>query len=647
MAEQLSVYESAFNQGLAPDPVLTVSEWADGNRMLSSKASAEPGSWRTSRTPYLREIMDSLSVYDPVQRIVLMAGAQIGKTEAGNNWLGYIIQHAPAPMLYVNPTVEIAQKVSKQRVAPMIEETPTLRDRIAPSRSRDSGNTLLMKEFMGGVLMMTGANSAAGLRSMPVRFLYLDEIDAYPGDVEGEGDPINLAEKRTTTFSRRKVFMTSTPTIKDVSKVEREFERSDKRRYYVPCPHCGHKQWLRWRGFNDDHNDQRSKAYRLVWADDLKTKAGYICEDCGTIIEERYKTFLLENGEWMPTAIGDGVTRGYHLNSLYSPAGWKSWVEILREFEEASADPSKLKTFVNTTLGETFEEAYSARLDADGLAKRAELYDLLTVPMSGLVVTAGIDVQDNRIEIVQRAWGEGEESWLVNRSVIHGDPGKIELWNQVLDVLDMPLMHESGATMTTYAAAIDSGGHYTHEVYAFARQHKNRHILAIKGMSQPGKVILGKPTKQDINIRQQTIKRGVSLWPVGTDTAKATIYGRLRNTESGPGTYHWPVGLPVDYWQQLTAEKQITKVVNGFAKRVWVKKAGDRNEALDCEVYSLAALEYLYTRHNRATFWQQMRQKLAKNQPESVQLHQQIIEPEQPVSAVSAGKVSLYGWRRG
>ena len=647
MAEQLSVYESAFNEGLAPDPVLTVSEWADGNRMLSSKASAEPGRWRTSRTPYLREIMDSLSVYDPVQRIVLMAGAQIGKTEAGNNWMGYIIQHAPAPMLYVNPTVEIAQKVSKQRVAPMIEETPTLRDRIAPSRSRDSGNTLLMKEFMGGVLMMTGANSAAGLRSMPVRFLYLDEIDAYPGDVEGEGDPINLAEKRTTTFSRRKVFMTSTPTIKDVSKVEREFERSDKRRYYVPCPHCGHKQWLRWRGVNDDPKDPQAKTYRLIWTDEFKTSAGYVCADCGSVIEERHKTWLLENGEWQATAEGDGVTRGYHLNSLYSPAGWKSWVEILREFEEASTDPSKLKTFVNTTLGETFEEAYSARLDADGLAKRAENYEMLTIPMGGLVVTAGIDVQDNRVEIVQRAWGFGEESWLVNRSVIFGDPGRTELWAQVLDVLDTPMLHESGAMMTTYAACVDSGGHYTHEVYAFARQHKARHILAIKGQSQAGKIILGKPTRQDINIRQQTIKRGVMLWPVGTDTAKATIHARLRNAEEGPGTYHFPLGLEEEYYKQLTAEKQITKLVNGFPKRVWVKQPGARNEALDCEVYALAALMYLYTRYNQATFWTQMKRKLAKNQSESVEL--QVIEQSdssEPV-AVVGGKVSLSGWRRG
>lgn len=642
-------YATAFRDGLRPDTILTVSQWADAHRMLSSKASAEPGRWRTDRTPYMREIMDSLSAYDPCQRVVFMKSAQVGGTEAGNNWLGYCIHHVPAPVLYVQPTVEIAQKVSKQRLAPMIEETPALRSRIA-QKSRDGSSTLLMKEFQGGVLMMTGANSAAGLRSMPVRFLFCDEIDAWPGDVEGEGDPISLAEKRTTTFARRKVFLVSTPTTKDVSKVEREWEKSDQRRFFVPCPHCNEKQWLRWRGFNDDQDDPRAKEYRLVWMDDARTKAGYLCEHCGSLIEEHHKTWMLEGGQWVATADGDGVTRGYHISALYSPAGWKSWVEILREFEEASKSQDKLKVFVNTTLGETFEEAFAARLDADGLSKRAEPYEMLTVPAGGLIITAGVDVQDNRIEIIQRAWGQGEESWLVNKAVIHGDPSKWELWNQVLDVLNMDFLHESGATMRTFSAAVDSGGHFTHEVYAFSRQHRTRHILAIKGMSTPGKTALGKPTKQDMNVRGQTIKRGAQLWPVGTDTIKALIYGRLKNTGSGAGVYHWPMGLDADYWQQLTAEKQVTKVLNGFAKRVWVKKPGDRNEALDCEVYAYAALEYAYTRFNRSTIWRQMASRLEKSCATVVEsVNEAEIAVETAVEApevVVSGKISLSGWRR-
>ena len=641
------IYATAFLDGLRPDPALTVSEWSDEHRMLSSKASAEPGRWRTSRTPYLAEIMDCLSVYDPTQRVVFMKSAQIGGTEAGNNWIGYVIHHAPGPMLYVLPTVEIAEKASKQRLAPMFDESPALRELIAPARSRDSGNTLLSKEFRGGVFMMTGANSAAGLRSMPIKWLFMDEVDAYPSDVEGEGSPIALAEKRTTTFSRRKVLLVSTPTVKETSRIEIEYDRSDRRRYFVPCPHCGHMQWLRWRGFNDDTTDPRAKQYRLVWTDTERTKPAYVCEDCGCHIEERHKTQMLRDGEWRPTAIGDGVTRGYHISSLYSPAGWKTWTEILREFEQASKDPALLKTFVNTTLGEAFEEAYSARLDAEGLAKRAESYELLTVPHGGLVVTAGIDIQRNRVEIIQRAYGEGEESWLVNYQVVHGDPQRPEVWAQVLDVLDMEFTHASGAVLKTYAAGVDSGdGETTHAVYAFARDNRQRHVLAMKGQSQPGKAILGKPTKQDINIRKQTIKRGVDLWPYGSDTAKSTVYLRLRNTDPGPGTFHWPAGLPADYWSQLTAEKQVTKMVNGFPKRVWTKKDSDRNEVLDCEGMALAALQYVYTRHNRATFWQQMRSRLGKSV--------EIVEnspPDAPAPApepVSApGKVSLSGWRRG
>jgi phage terminase large subunit GpA-like protein len=645
------IYELAFKDGLRPDRALTVSEWSDEHRMLSSKASAEPGHWRTERTPYLAEIMDSLSSSDPTQRVIFMKSAQIGGTEAGNNWIGYVMHHAPGPMLYVLPTVEIAEKASKQRIAPMLDESPALRELVAPARSRDSGNTLLVKEYKGGVFMMTGANSAAGLRSMPIRWLFMDEIDAYPSDVEGEGSPIALAEKRTTTFGRRKIFLVSTPTEKETSRIEAEYERSDKRRYFVPCPHCDHMQWLRWRGYNDDVNDPRAKEYRLVWTDD-KRSAAYICEECGSLIEERHKTAMLNAGHWVATAEGDGLTRGYHINSLYSPAGWKSWVEILQEFELASKDPALLKTFVNTTLGEAFEEAASARLDAEGLAKRAESYELLSVPAGGVVVTAGCDVQRNRVEIVQRAWGPGEQSWLVNYAVIHGDPQRQELWDEVLNVLDMEFEHADGGKLVTYAACIDSGdGETTHAVYEFARQHKRQHILAIKGQSQPGKIILGKPTKQDINRRGQVLKKGVEVWPYGSDTAKSTIYQRLKNTEAGPGTYHWPNGLPDDYYKQLTSERQITKMVNGFPKRVWTKRDADRNEVLDCEGMALAALQYVYTRHNRTTFWTTMeaRAKKVSVEPAHTPDAENIVveSAANQTTARSSGRNLLAGWSRG
>lgn len=642
-------FERGWKAGWKPDALLTVSQWADEHRVLSAKSASEPGRWRTSRAPFAREPMDELSAYSPTEKVVLMWGAQLSKTETGNNFIGYAAHHAPGPIMAVQPTLDMAKRLSKQRIAPLIAETPALVERFASEKSKDSSNTIMAKEFDGGILVLTGANSAVGLRSMPVRYLFLDEVDAFPQDIDGEGDPVSLAEKRTTTFNRRKILITSTPTIKDQSRIEREYLKSDQRKYFVPCPHCGHKQWFRWRGYTGDANDPRAKDYRLVWVDEGKTKAAYICGGCGVLIEERHKTWMLENGEWTATGSSiDGKTRGYWLSSLYSPLGWKGWVEILREFEEAVRNPASLKTFVNTVLAETWEEEYSAKLDADGIAKRAGGYELLTVPAGGLVVTAGIDVQDNRIEVLQRAWGEGEESWLINRSVVFGDPAKTELWNQVIDILDMEFLHENGGVIKTYAAAIDSGGHFTHEVYAFTRQHRKRHILAIKGMSLPGKPSLGKPTRQDINIRQQTIKKGAMLWPVGSDTIKSLIYGRLKGVDHGPGSYHWPAGLPEEYWKQLTSEKQIVKLVNGFPKRIWVKNNRDNNEALDCEVYAYAALQYIYTRHNRTTFWQQMRSRLAAKKPAEPVADQatQSAQIESAVAVASSGAVSLSGWRR-
>ena len=662
MMQQADAFTAGWSGGWTPDPRLTVSEWADQHRMLGSKSSAEPGRWRTDRAPYAREPMDSLSVTDPCEVVVLMWGAQTSKTETGNNWIGYVVHHAPGPMMAVQPTVDMAKRLSKQRLADMIEQTPALRERIAEARSRDSGNTLLSKEFDGGVLVLAGANSASGLRSMPARYLFLDEVDAYPLDVDDEGDPVSLAIKRTTTFGRRrKVLITSTPTVKDLSRIEKEFERSDKRRFFVACPHCGHRQWLRWRGYNDDQNDPRAREYRLVWLDEAKTAAGYKCggDDCGALIEEFHKTKMLIGGEWRATAAGDGKTRGYHLSSLYSPLGWKSWVEILQEFEACAHDPAQLKVFVNTILAETWEDASTMRLDADGLKARAGGYTLGTVPHGGLVLTAGVDLQrrgGGYAQIIVRAWGAGDESWLVDRKIIHGDLHSREFWEQVQHAKRQTYPHAAGGSLPIYAMAVDSGdGEVTQEVYDFARTYRREHILATKGRSTPGGPVLDKPTKQDINIRRQTVKRGVDLFKIGTDTAKSLIHGRLRMEHGdGPGAIHWPAGLDDDYFKQLTSEKQVTKLLNGFPKRVWVKKDADFNEDLDCEVMAMAALEYVKTRHNRATFWQQMAAGLAKTVPEAVESgpDEPADEPSAKESAatvptVSGGRIDLTGWKRG
>ena len=328
----------AWRQGLRPDPDLTVSDWADAHRWLSSRAAAEPGRYRTARAPYLREIMDALSPGHPAQRISFMKAAQVGATEAGNNWIGFVIHHAPGPMLAVLPTVEMAKRASRGRIDPLIAESPVLRERVSPARSRDAGNAMLSKEFPGGILVMTGANSATGLRSMPARYVFLDEVDAYPASADEEGDPVTLAEARTTTFAhRRKVFLVSTPTIRGLSRIERAFEASDQRRYFVPCPHCGAMQWLQFE--------------RLRWAKGKPETAAYHCAGCERAIAEHHKTEMLARGEWRATAVSaDPKAIGFHLSALYSPLGWKSWAEIARDWLAAQASDEMLRAARNTAL---------------------------------------------------------------------------------------------------------------------------------------------------------------------------------------------------------------------------------------------------------------------------------------------------------
>jgi len=595
-----TVYKQAFLEGLRPDPDLTVSEWADQYRMLSNKASAEPGPWRTDRTPYLREIMDCMSSSSTIQKVVFMAGAQLGKTEGINNVVGYMISEAPGPAMFVQPTIEMAKRLSKQRLESLIHETPRLAEKIAPARSRDSGNTLFSKEYPGGILLLTGANSATGLRSAPCRWVLLDEVDAFPHDVDGEGDPCALAERRASTFSRRKIILTSTPTVKDMSRIESEYLASDQRRYFLPCPHCGHMQYLQWKN--------------LQWRDCDPRTAAYVCESCGTHIREHYKSEMLRKGEWRATATGeDKRTAGFHLSSLYSPLGWKSWEEIVGEFLRAKNDAPLLKTFVNTVLGETWEEEVGARLGADGLRERAEFYESNTVPEGASLVTAGVDVQDNRVAVGLYAWGEGEECWLMWHGEIYGDPAGKKLWSQVDDIINRTYPRADGESVKVSAVGIDSGGHYTSEVYAYCRERRKRGVFALKGQSQRNKPPIGKPSKVDINYKGQVLKNSAELFPVGVDTIKSTLFGRLKHNETGPGYIHFHNEAGQEYFKQLTAERQVVRYVKGFAIREWKKKPGDRNEALDVLVYSYAALNFLYMRYNRNTIFEQFSKATVKD----------------------------------
>jgi len=640
----------AWLGGLAPDPAQTVSQWADRHRVLSSRAASEAGPYRTRRTPFMRAIMDALSPRDPARRVVFMKSAQVGATEAGNNWMGYCIHRAPGPFLAVQPTTDLAKRLSQQRIDPLIEESPALRDLVSPNRARDSGNTILGKRFPGGQLIRTGANSAVGLRSMPARWVFQDEVDAYPGDVDGEGDPISLAEARTISFGHRaKIYLASTPTIRGMSRIEREFELSDQRRYHVPCPHCGVLQWL--------------KFERLRWVKGRPETARYVCEACEEPIEERHKSFMMaeENGAgWIATAPEEQVriaqaagTVGFHISGLYSPLGWLSWSEIARSWEEAQGNDAELKTLKNTILGETWQERGEAP-DWQRLYDRREDWNLGTVPMGALVLTAGADVQrEGRIEIDVWGWGRGLQSWLVDHIVIDGEIGGQHVWEGMTDLLGRTWRHESGAEMSLARLAIDTGdGATTDAVYAWCRRMGRGQVLAVKGQGRFDQSMpVNGPTFVEVTEGGRKIRRGVQLWSVSVSVFKSETYRFLRldaptedDLEVGSG---WPAGFvhigrgnTAEWFRQLTAEQLVTsKNRMGFQKLEW-QQTRDRNEALDCRVYARAAAWVMGMDRWDAKRWDALEAQFDTGAPDPAPAGR----PERPFPKSPTGKPKKPDW---
>lgn len=583
---------SSWCEGFRPDPNYTISQWADTHRMLSQKGAAEPGLWRTSRTPYLREMMDALSPQDPCQRVVFIKPSQIGSTECGNNFIGFVVHHAPGPMLLIEPTLSDIKKLSRQRLDPMFEESPALKERMAPARSRDGANNLEQKDFRGGTLILTGANSASALASMPIRYLFADEVDRWPHDVEGEGDPLKLAEVRTTTFkSRRKVFICSTPTIRGMSRIEREFLIGDQRYFFVPCPHCGHMQTLRWRDADGTKRliFDRDEDGRMV-----PDSAMYLCEECGALIEERHKTDMLAAGEWRATAKGDGVTKSYSLNALYSPLGWYSWDDMAAEFLEAKPHKEKLKTWTNTRLGETWDNAQEI-VTVDALAQRLETWSRLEVPAAACVITASADVQGDRIEAKKIAFGpNGEESWLVDYEIFWGDPNTDQtVWHALHEWYRVEHAHASGQMMRASILLVDSGdGNRIDAVYDFVQPHQRERIYAMKGrdfISRPG-----------LAMQSSAKNAHIQLFLVATRAAKTRIMSRLKlerlgEAEFPPGYIHLPGWIPAQYLEQLTNERKevVQNRRTGELREQYVKSG--RVEVLDTEVYCLAGLFVLQT----------------------------------------------------
>lgn len=577
LANAATVLWKAAQEGILPDPVLTVSEWSDTHRFLSQRASAEPGQWRTERTPYLKEIMDALSATSPVEKVVFMAGSQVGKTEAGNNWIGYIIDNCPAPTLAVQPTVEMAKRNSKTRIAPLIEESPRLKAKVKDPRARDSGNSQLAKEFPGGILVLTGSNSASGLRSTPIRFLFLDEIDAYPGDVDGEGDPCGLAEARTRTFSRRKTFWTSTPTIAGRSRIEREFTEGDMRVFELPCPHCGTFQQLVWE--------------QMRWEENKPETVRYKCAHCEEEFEEHHKNKILPAGMWTPQN-PEGKWRSYHISSLYSPLGWFSWKECVEKFLEAKKSDEMMRVFQNTVLGMTYSDTGEAP-EWEVLYHRREVYPIGTVPKGVVFITCGIDVQKDRLEMEFVGWGKNLESWSLDYVVISGDTAGDEIWDLLSRQIETTFSTETdGLRMPIRMVAIDTG-YRTQEVYRWVKSRSALSTMAIKGRDTQN-TILGLPSPVEMTVRGKKIRSGIKVWPVGVSVAKGELYGWLRRKQPTDSDEPLPFGWchfpqhPEEFFKQLTAESLVSRIVRGYQKYQW-EQTRERNEALDCRVYSRAA----------------------------------------------------------
>lgn len=568
---------AGFMDGLKPDPIMTVSEWAEKYRILSSVAAAEPGPYRCARTPYLVKIMDCLSSKSPYTKIIFMKSAQVGATEAGINWVGYTISMSPGPMLMVMPTDDTVKRNSKSRIDPMIEDTPIVREKVKPNRSRDSGNTTKSKEFPGGIIYMAGANSAANLRSMPARNLMLDEVDAYPEDLEGEGSPIELARARSRTFSKRKEFITSTPTTEGVSVIAKEFAETDQNWWHVPCPHCAAYQKLTFA--------------QLKWEPGKPETVLYQCVHCDEMIEERHKTKMLAAGEWIPDkpekSNSDKI--GFFINSLYSPLGWFSWKNIIEDFEAAKDNAVKLKAFTNTILAETWKEK-GERPEWESIYNKRQNYKRNKPPKDVCFITVGADVQKDRIELEVVGWCKGRRSYSIDFRILPGDTSEKAVWDELAKVVNESWEREDGVLLPMTRMALDTGA-YTSYAYDFCRRFDLTKVIPIKGGPDTQAVMIAAPARIDVSQSGKKIGK-MKVWRVGGAIYKSELYGwlKLNISETGEiphGYCHFPEYGP-EYFKGLASEQIEVKMVRGYRHYVWVKKY-DRNEPLDCRVYARAA----------------------------------------------------------
>ena len=561
---------------MAPPPTLTVSQWADKKRRLSPESSAEPGQWRTDRAPYQREMMDAINDSD-VETVVIMCASQLGKSEIINNIIGYYIDCDPGPMLMIQPSIDMAQDYSKRRIAPMIRDTEALAQKVADSKTRDLNNTILMKSFPGGFLAMGGANSPAGLASRPIRILLADEIDRYAESAGSEGDPLALAEKRTVTFWNRKKIYTSSPGIKGVSRIEQAYTEGTRERWCKECPGCGEYQYLSLYGTKFQHEKDENGNYR-VW--DLT----FQCSNCLEKFDEL--TWKNQPGAWIADNPEARKVRSFKINAFSSP--WASWQDLCETWLKVKKDPDQYKVYVNTILGEPWEEKGEIE-DYSYLLDRREEYPA-ELPDGVLILTAGVDVQDDRLEYEIIGWGKGERSWGIEYGMIMGCPDQADTWRALDDKLSAVYHYESGIGYSVACACVDSGGHFTTEVYQWCKAQEHRRIFAIKGMGGPGIPLIHRIYRSK--------KENAAVFILGVDSGKSRIMSRLKMREVGDGFCHFPLdewrGYDEIYFRGLISERLVRRKSRGQIQLVWEKTNADkRNEPLDVRNYGQAALQIL------------------------------------------------------
>lgn len=577
-----------IQEAIRPDRKIGIAEWSERDRVLP-ESSPEPGPWRNSRTPYLVGIMDALSGQTSTvtryahedltpfdnSNVVIVAmqkGHQLGGSALGENFIGRNITSAAGNILAVFATKDDAEKWEMDRFEPMRQATPALRRRVKDANRKGSANTKLRKRFPGGIMNLVSATRAGRLKSTTVRYVLLEEVDEYELNVDGQGNPIDLAINRTSNFGRRaKIFANSTPTIKRRSQIEKLYERGDQRRYFVPCPDCGAPQFLDWKNFRRVESDPRTVLCYCT------------APGCGVGNPEHAWKAGYDRAYWMPTASGDGKTASFHLSALYAPLGWRPWSELMDDYDAGENDVEKRIAFTNNALAECWEDK-SAELKWETIKRRAEPYALRTIPRGCLVLTASVDTQNDRLEAKILGWGRGLRVWVVDYVVIRGDPSTPEPWNALDTLLERPIANSYGISMRIELCAVDTGGHRTQDAYDYCRVRGHRGVFGIKGASTRHRPIIGKPTAQDVKRNGQVLKGGVLVWPVGTDTAKDRIFGALtadEDRELGERRMHFSEDLPDEYFEQLCAEAY------NPAKDRW-DRLRKRNEALDLMVYGFA-----------------------------------------------------------